>query len=99
MIKSEEMCIGSCGSDCDSRCSLYEKNRYVLTCDKCKTNTDVLWKIGKKQFCEDCLDNMFPTVEKKCEECGDEYVVYDVNGKYLCLDCIEEYFERITDDE
>lgn len=100
MVLTLDMCIGHCGMECNSQCSLYDKTGTVFICDKCNCETDTLWEVGHKQLCEDCLLENFAITDGECEECGyEEDVLYDVNGTLLCEECLKEYFERVKDDE
>lgn len=47
-----------------------------------------------------CLGNACPyrnVLHFYCDECGDEAELYHFNGKELCLNCIEESLEKVTE--
>lgn len=99
MVKTEEMCIGSCGCDCDSRCTNYGNSRKVLICDECGSETDELICYGDDQICEDCLQLMFEIYDGPCSECGYDTDLYDYDGELLCLDCLKERFAILTEED
>jgi hypothetical protein len=60
-----------------------------------------------KQIENDCVDCGLPclgngcpyrnVLQFYCDECGDETELYHFNGKELCLDCIKDSLERVTE--
>lgn len=60
-----------------------------------------------KQFENDCVDCGLPCLGNSCpyrnvlhfycDECGDEAELYHFNGKELCLNCIEDSLEKVTE--
>lgn len=49
-----------------------------------------------------CLGNECPNMNIPvlvCDECGcepDEMYLYDIDGKQICLECLEKHFDKIT---
>lgn len=97
MVRYEDACF-SCGSDCNGYCSLRDKEYKILTCDKCKRETDRLWNYFGKELCEDCLLEKFESEDGKCDECGSQNeTIYLFDGSWYCTNCIKEQFEEIRD--
>lgn len=60
-----------------------------------------------KQVENDCVDCGLPclgygcpyrnVLHFYCDKCGDEAELYHYDGKELCLNCIEESLEKVTE--
>lgn len=98
MIHYEDACF-NCGSDCNGYCSLRDKQYKILICDKCGKEVRELYDVDGDMVCEECLLDMFDTVEGTCEDCGDETTLYEVDGKQLCEECLRDYIPMLTEED
>ena len=56
-------------------------------------------KFTSHQLCDRCLLDMFESSEGVCEECGDEDIVYDIDGRLLCENCALDEFTTLTEED
>lgn len=58
--------------------------------------------------CLDCKNERYPcrgascpnrrVVRYRCDKCKDECTIYHFEGKELCINCIEEMLEEVTEE-
>ena len=88
MRRCESTCFActTFGLPCMTGCP---NKKYVrLYCDRCKKETQELYRLGEQEVCEDCL--LLYADEKKCDRCGKApyTTLYLHDNECLCEDCL-----------
>ena len=85
MRETKNECVGctSLGLHCVPDCPYTHVTR--LYCDKCGEETNELFAWQDDELCEDCLNKVVRA--EGCDECGDEEVLFEHDGKMLCWIC------------
>lgn len=98
MRRTETDCV-NCGLPCVGYCAYKNSETIYLTCDKCGSDAERLYKVDYEELCRECA----------ISECKDELVKYaeeesgeEVDEDFIDDDVIDEFlgnmFEVITDD-